>query len=99
MEHRLSLEMNTRIKKLQNFMGICSHERVADSNSDLSLLGPDHEICKYTTDQEEIRRYSSRYTRLSAHPNSLTVNLIELPDNRRLLRHMLNDLPTRFLVK
>jgi hypothetical protein len=49
---------------------------------------------------EEIRRYSSQYSaRLSAHPNGLVVNLIELPDNRRLRRHLPNDLPTRFLVE
>jgi hypothetical protein len=37
------------------------------------------------TVKEEIRRYSSQYSaRLSAHPNDLIVNLIELPDNRRL---------------
>jgi hypothetical protein len=47
----------------------------------------------------EIRRYSSHYSaRLSAHPNALIVNLVELPDNRRLRRHLPNDLPTRFLV-
>jgi hypothetical protein len=35
------------------------------------------------TVKEEIRRYSSQYrARLSAHPNGLTVNLIELPDNK-----------------
>jgi hypothetical protein len=51
------------------------------------------------TVKEEIRRYSSQYSaRLSAHPNDLIVNLIELPDNRRLQRHLPNDLPTRFLV-
>jgi hypothetical protein len=51
------------------------------------------------TVKEEIRRYSSQYrARLSAHPNDLTVNLIELPDNRRLRRHLPNDLPTSFLV-
>jgi hypothetical protein len=49
--------------------------------------------------KEEIRRYSSQYSaRLSAHPNDPTVNLTELPDNRRLRRHLPNDLPTRFLV-
>jgi hypothetical protein len=49
---------------------------------------------------EEIRRYSSQYSaRLSAHPNDLIVNLIELPDSRRLRRHLPNDLPTGFLVK
>jgi hypothetical protein len=37
------------------------------------------------TVKEEIRRYSSQCSaRLSAHPNDLIVNLIELPDNRRL---------------
>jgi hypothetical protein len=37
------------------------------------------------TVKEEIRRYSSQYSaRLSAHPNGVVVNLIELPDNRRL---------------
>jgi hypothetical protein len=35
------------------------------------------------TVKEEIRRYSSQYdARLSAHPNGLTVNLMELPDNK-----------------
>jgi hypothetical protein len=51
------------------------------------------------TVKEEIRRYSSQYSaRLSAHPNGLVVNLIEQPDNRRLRRHLPNDLPTKFLV-
>jgi hypothetical protein len=51
------------------------------------------------TVKEEIRRYSSQYSaRLSAHPNDLTVNLIELPDNTRLRRQLPNDLSTRFLV-
>jgi hypothetical protein len=52
------------------------------------------------TVKEEIRRYSSQYSaRLSAHPNGLVVNLMEQPDNnRRLRRHLPNDLPTRFLV-
>jgi hypothetical protein len=30
--------------------------------------------------------------RLSAHPNDLIVNLTELPDNRRLRRHLPNEL-------
>jgi hypothetical protein len=52
-----------------------------------------------STVKEEIHRYSSQYSaRLSAHPNDLIVNLIELPDNRRFRRHLPNDLPTRFLV-
>jgi hypothetical protein len=47
----------------------------------------------------EIRRYSSQYSaRLSALPNNIIVNLIELPDSRQLRRHLPNDLPTRFLV-
>jgi hypothetical protein len=51
------------------------------------------------TVKEKIRRYSSQYSaRLSEHPNALVVNLIELPDNRRLQRHLPNDLPIRFLV-
>jgi hypothetical protein len=51
------------------------------------------------TVKEEIRRYSSQYSaRLSAHPNDLIINLNELPDNRRLRRHLPNDLPTRFLA-
>jgi hypothetical protein len=51
------------------------------------------------TIKAEIRRYSYQYSaRLSAHTNDLTVNLTELPYNRRLRRHLPNDLPTRFLV-
>jgi hypothetical protein len=52
-----------------------------------------------TTVKDEIHRYGSQYSaRLCAHPYDLIVNLIELPDNRRLRRHLPNDLPTRFLV-
>jgi hypothetical protein len=51
------------------------------------------------TVKEEIRHYSSQYSaRLSSHPNGLVVKLMEQPDNRRLRRHMPQDLPTRFLV-
>jgi hypothetical protein len=51
------------------------------------------------TVKEEIRRYSSQYSaRLNAHQNDLIVNLIELPDNRQLRRHLPNYLSTRFLV-
>jgi hypothetical protein len=48
----------------------------------------------------KIRRYSSQYSaRLSAHPNGLVANLMEqLDNNRRLRRHLPNDLPTGFLV-
>jgi hypothetical protein len=41
--------------------------------------------------KEKISRYSSQY---SAHANDLTVNLMGLPDIRRLRRHLLNNLPT-----
>jgi hypothetical protein len=52
-----------------------------------------------STVKEEIRRYSSQYSaRLSTQPNEIIVNLIELPDSRRLRIHLPNDLPTRFLV-
>jgi hypothetical protein len=58
-----------------------------------TVIGRDLQI---PTVKEEIRRYSSQYSaRLSAHPNDLIVDLIELPDNRRLRRHLPNDLPTR----
>jgi hypothetical protein len=51
------------------------------------------------TVKEEIRRYSSQYSaRLSTHLNDLIVNHIELPDNRRLWRHLPNNLLTRLLV-
>jgi hypothetical protein len=51
------------------------------------------------TVKEEIQRYSSDFSaRLSAHPNDLIANLVELPDNRRLRRHLPNYLPTRFLA-
>jgi hypothetical protein len=52
------------------------------------------------TVKEEICRYGAQYgARLNAHPNSLTVNFMELPENRRLQRHLTNDLPTRFVVE
>jgi hypothetical protein len=51
------------------------------------------------TVKQEICHYSSQYrARLSVHPNDLVVNLMVQPDNRRLRRHMPNDLPTRFVV-
>jgi hypothetical protein len=35
------------------------------------------------TVKEEISHYSSQYSvRLSAHPNDLMINLVELPNNR-----------------
>jgi hypothetical protein len=48
---------------------------------------------------QEIRHYSSQYSaRLNAHSNYLIVNLIELPETRRLRRHLPYELPTRFQV-
>jgi hypothetical protein len=43
---------------------------------------------------EQLKKKSAATARLSAHPNGLAVNVMELPDNWRLQRH----LPTRFLV-
>jgi hypothetical protein len=41
--------------------------------------------------KEEIHRCSSQYSAcLGAYPNNLTVNLTELPNNRRLWRHLPN---------
>jgi hypothetical protein len=49
------------------------------------------------TIKEEIHHYSSQYSaHLSVYPNDLVVNLMTEPDNRRLQRHLPNDLPTRF---
>jgi hypothetical protein len=55
---------------------------------------------KTSTVKEDIHCYNSQYSaRLSAHLNGLAVNLMEQPDNnRRLRRHLPNDLPTGFLV-
>jgi hypothetical protein len=52
------------------------------------------------TVKEEIRHYSSQYRALlGAHPNGLSVNLMDQLDNkRRLRRHLPNDLPTKYLV-
>jgi hypothetical protein len=47
------------------------------------------------TVKEDIRRYGSQYNvRLSTHTKNLVVNLMAQPDNRRLRRHLPNDLPT-----
>jgi hypothetical protein len=52
-----------------------------------------------STVKEVIRRYSSHYgARLHTHPNHLAVNLLGLPDNRRLRRYQPNELPARFLM-
>jgi hypothetical protein len=52
-----------------------------------------------TSVKKEIRRYRNQYSaRLSTHPNDQILTLMELPGNRRLRRHVPNDLPNRFLV-
>jgi hypothetical protein len=52
-----------------------------------------------STVKEEIRRYSSHYgDRLRTHPNHPAVNLLRLPDNRRLRRFLPTDLPDTFLI-
>jgi hypothetical protein len=52
-----------------------------------------------STVRAEIRRYSSHYGAcLRTHPNNLAVNLLGLPDSRRLRRYLLNDLPDRFIM-
>jgi hypothetical protein len=44
------------------------------------------------TVKEDIRRYSSHYgDRLRTHPNHLAVNLLRLPDNRRLRQFLHTD--------
>jgi hypothetical protein len=48
-----------------------------------------------STVKEEIRCYSSYYdARLCTHPSNLVINLLGLPDNRRLRRY----LPARFIM-
>jgi hypothetical protein len=49
--------------------------------------------------KEEIRRYSSHYgDRIRTHPNHLAVNLLRLPNNRRLRRFLHTDLPVEGLA-
>jgi hypothetical protein len=52
-----------------------------------------------TSVKEEICRSSNQYhTLLTTHPNDQILTLMEIPDNRRLRRHVPNDLPERFLL-
>jgi hypothetical protein len=49
------------------------------------------------TVKKEIRHYSSQYSaHLCIHPDDLVVTLLTQADNRRLRRHLPDDLPTRF---
>jgi hypothetical protein len=63
---------------------------------------PDNHIrrdLQMTSVKEEICRYSNQYsTRLTTHPNDQILTLMEIPGNRRLRRHVPNDLPNIFLV-
>jgi hypothetical protein len=52
-----------------------------------------------TSVKEEICRSSNQYcARITTHPNDQILTLMEIPDNRRLRRHVPNDLPNRFLL-
>jgi hypothetical protein len=52
-----------------------------------------------TSVKEEICRSSNQYyTRLSTHPNDQILTLMEIPGNRRLRRHVPNDLPDRLVL-
>jgi hypothetical protein len=56
-------------------------------------------ISKYQQLKKKSDATAPQYSaRLSAHPNDLIANLMELPDNRRLWRHLPNDLATRFVM-
>jgi hypothetical protein len=56
----------------------------------------DHQMTSF---KEEICRYSNQYsTRLTTRPNDQILTLVEIPGNSRLRRHVLNDLPNRFLM-
>jgi hypothetical protein len=47
--------------------------------------------------KQEIQRFSIQYSsRLQTHSNSLAVHLTELPEHKRLKRHLPTDLITRF---
>jgi hypothetical protein len=52
-----------------------------------------------TSVKKELCRSSNQcYTRLTTHSNDQILTLMEVPDNRRLRRHVPNDLPSRFLL-
>jgi hypothetical protein len=51
------------------------------------------------TVKQEILRYSSQYSaRLSARPNGLTVNLMELPDNKTPAKWSAYQIPSVIVV-
>jgi hypothetical protein len=52
-----------------------------------------------TSVKEEISRSSNQYsTRFTTHPNDQILTFMGIPGNRRLRRHVPNDLPDRFLL-
>jgi hypothetical protein len=52
-----------------------------------------------TSVKEDICSSSNQYfTRFTTHPNDQILTLMEIPGNRRLRRHVPNDLPGRFLL-
>jgi hypothetical protein len=58
-----------------------------------------HPRRRHSSVKEEIRHYSSQHSAdLSVHTNNPVVNLMVQPDNRRLRRHLPNDLPSWFYV-
>jgi hypothetical protein len=58
-----------------------------------------HQDLQMPSVKEEICHYSNQYsTRLTTQPNDQILTLMEIPGNRRLRRHVPNDLPNRLLV-
>jgi hypothetical protein len=85
-------------------LGHSIHIQLQDPRT-LSIKGPAHNrrctvVC---AEQSHLSKKKSAATdqysaRLSAHPNDQIVTLMEIPGNRRLRRHVPNDLPNRFLL-
>jgi hypothetical protein len=94
--------MRSTLINLQNLRLQCFQSKALRMIVDAPWYVPNTVIrrdLQIPTVKDEIPRYSSQYSaRLSEHPNDLLVNLIEVPENRRLRRHLPNNLPTRFLV-
>jgi hypothetical protein len=74
--------------------------KVLHTTVDAPWYMPNTVITRYLqtpTIKEEILYYSPQYSaRLSVHPNDPVVNLMAQHDDRRLWRHLPNNLPTRF---
>jgi hypothetical protein len=69
---------------------------------DASWYVPNNHISRdlqMTSVKEEICRSSKQYcTRLTTHPNDQILTLMDIPGNRRLRRHVPNDLADRLLL-